>query len=106
MAVDNAAKQEIFMKMMELQPGLGVGAEKFRLVLILENSEAYNNFVTSGWEFGANAMAAAKSSSEGGGAAGVVSLQEGVKMYQLSDTGAIVGVSITGAKYSKDGDLN
>jgi hypothetical protein len=51
-------------------------------------------------------MAAAKSSSEGGGAAGVVSLQEGVKMYQLSDTGAIVGVSITGAKYSKDGDLN
>ena len=106
MAVDNAAKQEIFMKMMELQPGLGLGAEKFRLVLILENSEAYNNFVTSGWEFGANAMAAAKSSSEGGGAAGVVSLQEGVKMYQLSDTGAIVGVSITGAKYSKDGNLN
>ena len=106
MAVGNAAKQETFMKMMELQPGLGVGAEKFRLVLILENPKAYNQFVTSGWEFGVNAMAAAKSGSEGGGAAGAVSFSEGVKMYQLSETGAIVGVSITGAKYYKDEDLN
>ncbi len=106
MAVGNAAKQETFMKMMEFQPGLGVGAEKFRLVLILENPKAYNQFVTSGWEFGANAMAAAKSGSEGGGAAGAVSFSEGVKMYQLSETGALLGVSITGAKYSKDGDLN
>jgi lipid-binding SYLF domain-containing protein len=106
MAVGKAAKQETFMKMTELQPGLGVGAEKFRLVLIFENPKAYNQFVTSGWEFGANAMAAAKSASEGGAAAGSVSFSEGVKMYQLDNTGAIVGVSITGAKYSKDGDLN
>ena len=94
------------MKMTELQPGLGVGAEKFRLVLILENPKVYNQFVTSGWEFGANAMAAAKSESEGGGVAGAVTFREGVKMYQLSETGAIVGVSITGAKYYRDKDLN
>jgi lipid-binding SYLF domain-containing protein len=106
MAVGKAAKQETFMEMTEFQPGLGVGAQKFRLVLILENPEAYNKFVTSGWEFGANAMAAAKSGSEGGAAAGAVSFSEGVKMYQLDNTGAIVGVSITGAKYSKDGHLN
>ena len=106
MTVGKAAKQETFMKMTELQPGLGVGAEKFRLVLIFENPEAYNQFVTSGWEFGANAMAAAKSGSEGGGAAGAVSFSEGVKIYQLDDKGAIVGVSITGAKYSKIEDLN
>jgi lipid-binding SYLF domain-containing protein len=106
MAVGNAAQQETFMKMMELQPGLGVGADKFRLVLILENPEAYHQFVTSDWEFGANAMAAAISASGGGGVAGAVSFREGVKMYQLSETGAIVGVSITGAKYTKDEDLN
>ena len=94
------------MEMTELQPGLGVGAEKFRLVLIFENPAAYNKFVTSGWEFGLNAMAAAKSGSSGGGAAGALSFSEGVKMYQLSETGVIVGVSITGAKYYKDKDLN
>ena len=106
MAASNATKQETFMKMVELQPGLGVGAEKYRLVFIFENPEAYNKFVTSGWELGANAMAAAKSGSAGGGAAGAVSFLEGVKMYQLDNKGAIVGVSITGAKYYKDGDLN
>jgi lipid-binding SYLF domain-containing protein len=89
MAVGNATKQETFMKMTELQPGLGVGAEKFRLVLILENPKAYNQFVTSGWELGANTMAAAKSGNEGGGVAGAVSFSEGVKMYQLSETVAL-----------------
>ena len=107
MAVNNATKQETFMKMAEFQPGLGLGAEKYRLVLIFENPDAFNKFVTSGWELGANAMAAAKDDkSEGGGAAGAVTVSDGVKMYQLSDTGAIVGVSITAAKYYKDDDLN
>jgi len=107
MAVDNATKQETFMKMAEFQPGLGLGAQKYRLVFIFENPDAFNKFVTSGWELGANAMAAAKDEQgEGGGGAGAVTVSDGVKMYQLSDTGAIVGVSITAAKYYKDDDLN
>jgi lipid-binding SYLF domain-containing protein len=106
MAVNNATKQETFMKMAEFQPGLGLGAEKFRLVLIFWNSAAFNEFVTSGWELGGNAMAAAKDKSAGGGGAGAVTFSHGVKMYQLSETGAIVGVSLTAAKYYKDDDLN
>ena len=106
MAVNNATKQEIFMKMAEFQPGLGLGAEKYRLVLIFWNSAAFNEFVTSGWELGGNAMAAAKDNSGGGGAAGAATFSHGVKMYQLSETGAIVGVSLTAAKYYKDDDLN
>jgi len=107
MAVNNATKQETFMKMVELQPGLGLGAEKYRLVLIFENQGAFNKFVTSGWELGANAMAAAKDDKgAGGGGAGALTFRNGVKIYQLSDTGAIVGVSITGAKYYKNDDLN
>jgi hypothetical protein len=43
---------------------------------------------------------------KGAGAAAAVSFRNGVKMYQLDDTGAVVGVSITGAKYYKDDDLN
>ena len=104
-AINNTTKKETFMKMMEFQPGLGVGAEKFRLVLVFENSAAFNTFVTSGWEAGANAMLAAKSKTAGGGLAGAVSLSEGVYMYQVTEEGLIVGVSITGAKFSKDKDL-
>jgi lipid-binding SYLF domain-containing protein len=106
MAVNNTTMQDTFMKMVELQPGLGLGAEKFHLVFIFENPDAFNSFVTSGWELGSNAMASAKDKSEGGGAAGAMTFSHGVKLYQLSDTGAIVGVSITGAKYYKDDDLN
>jgi len=106
MAVNNSTKQETFMKMAEFQPGLGLGAENYRLVFIFENPDAFNTFVSSGWELGSNAMASAKDKSEGGGATGAVSFSHGVKLYQFDATGAIVGVSITGAKYSKDGELN
>jgi len=105
-AVNNATKQETFMKMVEFQPGLGLGAAKFRLVFVFETPEAFNSFVTSGWEAGANAMASAKTKTEGGALAGAVSVSKGVKMFQLNDEGAIVGVSLTGAKYYKDKELN
>jgi lipid-binding SYLF domain-containing protein len=105
-AVNNATKQETFMKMLELQPGLGVGAEKFRTVFIFDSFDILNKFVTSGWEFGANAMAVARTETEGGALAGAVTVSEGVHLYQLDQDGAVVGVSITGAKYYKDSKLN
>lgn len=105
-AVNNATKQETFMKMVEFQPGLGLGAAKFRLVFVFATQEAFNNFVTSGWEAGANAMASAKTKTEGGALAGAVTVSKDVKMFQLNDEGAIVGVSLTAAKYYKDKELN
>jgi len=105
-AVNNATKQETFMKMAELQPGLGIGAEKYRVVFIFEDPAAFNSFVTSGWDAGANAMAAAKTKAAGGSFTGAVTVSQGVYMYQLTEEGLIVGVSITGAKFYKDKDLN
>jgi lipid-binding SYLF domain-containing protein len=105
-AVSNATRQETFMKMVELQPGLGLGASTFRVLFVFDTPQAFDDFVNSGWQGGANAMAAAKSSTEGGAAAGSVTVSPGVNMYQITDKGAIVGVSITGAKFYKDDDLN
>jgi lipid-binding SYLF domain-containing protein len=78
----------------------------FRVVFIFETPEAFNTFVTSGWEAGANAMATAKTQTEGGALAGAVSVSKGVKMIQLDGEGLIVGVSLTAAKYYKDKELN
>jgi len=105
-AVNNSTKQETFMKMFELQPGLGLGASKFRLILVFESQDAFNNFVTSGWEAGANTMAAAKTDSSGGAYAGAVTVSPGVHMYQITEKGLIVGVSITGGKFYLDKELN
>jgi len=105
-AVNNATKKVTYMKMVELQPGFGFGAQKFRIVFIFGTPQAFNQFVTSGWEFGTNAMAAAKTSTQGAGAQMGATVAPGVTMYQLSEQGAIVGVSITGAKYYKNDQLN
>ena len=105
-AINNSTKHETFMKMFELQPGLGLGVSKFRLILVFESADAFNNFVTSGWEAGANTMAAAKSKTSGGAYAGAVTLSSGVYMYQVTEAGLIVGVSITGGKFYLDKELN
>ena len=106
LAFNNATQQTTFMKMIELQPGFGFGAQKFKVVFIFDNQKALNDFVNSGWEFGGSTAASIKSNSQGvGGELGAV-VSPGVHMYQLSETGAIVGISITGAKYYKDDQLN
>jgi len=108
LAVNNATMQQIFMEMAELQPGLGFGVSQFRVVFLFDTPDAFNQFVNSGWEFGANDMAVAKAKSLGGVGllSGAVSVSEGVTMMQLDENGVIAGVSITAAKYYKDSELN
>lgn len=105
-AVNNRNKQETFMKMLEVQAGLGMGVEKFRVVFVFDNEKAFNSFVNSGWEFGDQATAAAKAGDKGGAMSGAVSVADGVWMYQLTDSGLAVEISATGTKYYKDDDLN
>ena len=106
LAVDNRTRRETFMKMVELQPGYGFGVERFRNVFIFDTPQALSDFVNVGWEFGANARAAAQQGGQGGSAASAVVVAPGVTMYQLTQDGAIAGVSVTGAKYFKDDTLN
>jgi hypothetical protein len=104
-AVNNLTEQETFMKMVEFQPGFGFGFSNFRIVLVF--ATPFNNFVTSGWEFGASASTAAKTASIGSSYLDSgMSVLPGVRMYQLTEAGAIVGVSISGAKYYRDEVLN
>lgn len=105
-AVNNRNKRETFMKMLELQAGLGMGVEKFRVVFVFDNEKAFEGFVNSGWEFGEQAAAAAKAGDKGGAMSGAVSVSNGVWMYQLTDKGLAVEISATGTKYYKDDDLN
>jgi lipid-binding SYLF domain-containing protein len=106
LAVNNATRRDTFMKMVELQPGYGFGVQQFRVVFIFETPQAFNQFVYSGWEFGGSAMATATTQTQQMGSQLGVTVSPGVRMYQLNQEGAIVGVSITGAKYYQDDSLN
>lgn len=105
-AVNNRSKHETFMKMIEVQAGLGMGVDKYRVVFVFDNEGAFNGFVNKGWEFGGQSTLAAKNGDEGGAMAGAVAVSDGVWMYQLTDKGLAVEISGTGTKYYKDDDLN
>jgi lipid-binding SYLF domain-containing protein len=105
-AVDNKTKKETYMKMVEVQAGLGMGIKKFRVVFVFDTQKSLNDFVNSGWEFGGQTTAAAKSGDQGIALAGAVSVAPGVWMYQLTDTGLAAEITGKGTKYYKDSDLN
>jgi lipid-binding SYLF domain-containing protein len=105
-AVDNQTKKEVFMKMLEVQAGLGFGVKKFSVIFVFDNDKALNSFINSGWEFGGQASAAAKTGDKGGSMEGAASVSDGVWMYQMTDKGLALELTGKGTKYYKDDDLN
>jgi len=105
-AINNKTKQETFMRMAELQAGLGLGVKKFSLVWVFETQEAYDNFINKGWEFGAQANASAQAGDQGGSLAGALAVAPGVWLYQMTDAGLALELTAKGTKYYKDTGLN
>jgi len=105
-AVDNKTKKETFMKMVELQAGLGFGVKKFSLVWVFETPETLGTFINSGWELGGQTSVAAKAGEKGAALQGAIPVSAGVWVYQLTDTGVALELTAKGTKYYKDDDLN
>ena len=105
-AVNKKSKKETFMKMIELQAGLGFGVKKFRVVWVFASEDALNKFINSGWETGGQATAGAKAGGKGDAYQGAIQVSPGVWIYQLTDTGVALELTAKGTKYYKDDDLN
>jgi len=100
------SQKPVFMKMVEVQAGLGMGIKSFSVIFVFENERAMQSFINSGWEFGGQATAAAKYESNGGAYEGATNVSNGVWMYQLTDNGLAAEITAKGTKYYKDSDLN
>lgn len=105
-AVNNKTEKKTYMKLIEMQAGLGIGIKKFRLVWVFENQSDFDIFINSGWEVGAQATAAAQASGGGVALAGAMSIKPGVWLYQLTDDGLALELTAKGTKYYKDDNLN
>ncbi len=105
-AVNNKTKATTYMKMAEIQAGLGFGVKKFQLVWVFETEKALNDFINSGWEVGAQATAAAKAGEKGSAFQGAVAVSPGVWLYQITSDGLALELTVKGTKYYKDSDLN
>lgn len=105
-AINNKSKSETFMKMIEVQAGVGLGIKKFRLVFVFDTEHALNDFVHSGWEAGAQSSAAATDGKKGGAYQGAMVIAPGVHLFQLTEKGLALEATVKGTKYYKNDDLN
>jgi lipid-binding SYLF domain-containing protein len=104
-AVDNATGKPTYMKMATVGFGLGIGVKDFRAVFVFHTKEVMDTFVNSGWDFGGDADAAAKSGDKGG-AAGTAGSFANMTVYQLTETGLALQATLNGTKYWTNSDLN
>jgi lipid-binding SYLF domain-containing protein len=106
MVHDNASKKATYMNMGQAQAGLGIGASKYKAVFIFKDAKTLQTFVDKGWELGGQGGATAKAGKTGAAETTGTSVHPGIEIIQLSETGAIIGVTVAGTKYWKDADLN
>ncbi len=102
---DNTTGKYTYMNMGEAGVGFGLGAKDFRIVFVFHNKETMHKFIEEGWQFGGQADAAAKASDKGDAVGGEISLSD-VTIYQLTETGLALQITVKGTKYWKDEELN
>ena len=105
-AVNRKTGQRTYMRMGEVQAGIGMGVKKFKVVFVFETPDKLDSFVNQGWEFGGQTTAAATTGDKGAAMQGALAVSPGIWMYQLTDKGLALEATVKGTKYWKDSDLN
>ena len=106
MVVNKRTSRQTFMKMVQVQGGLGFGVNQNRLIFVFTNEQALRNFINQGWEFGGQANLSAMASGQGTQFSGAAAVSPGVYLYQLTQTGLSATLTVGGTKFFKDADLN
>lgn len=105
-AVNRSSGQKTFMKMAQIDLGFGLGVQDIRVVFVFHSERALNSFVYNGWEFGAQADAAAKAREKGAAITGEVSIDAETSMYTMAESGLMAKINLAGTKYWRDDNLN
>jgi lipid-binding SYLF domain-containing protein len=105
-AVNQSSGQKTFMKMAQIDMGFGLGVQDIRVVFVFHSERALNSFVYNGWEFGAQADAAAKAREKGAAITGEVSIDAETSMYTMTESGLMAKINLAGTKYWRDDNMN
>jgi len=104
--VHDKSGKDTYMKMGEIGVGLGLGLKDFRALIIFYDQPTLDRFVTSGWEWGGEAEAAAKAGDSGGAVEAAGNVHGGMEVYQITESGLSLSATISGTKYWLDDKLN
>ena len=93
--VDKASGKHTYMRMGLGGVGLGIGGQRYALVVLFENKDRMEKFVAGGWDSSATAEAAAGKE----GKAARTTFYDGVAYYQITEKGLMAHADITGTKF-------
>jgi len=94
-AVDKTTGQRTYMRMGTGGIGLGIGAQRYSLVILFENASHLSRFVAGGWDSSATAQAAAGKE----GIAVRSSFIDGIAFFQLTDKGLMAHADVSGTRF-------
>lgn len=103
---DNKTKKTVFMDMAAASAGLTISAAQTDMLIVFKTAAAMNKFIESGWTAsGAATASAGASGSAVGGGKGETMVQD-ADTYTMTKNGIEAGLTVSGAKFWKDKDLN
>jgi lipid-binding SYLF domain-containing protein len=105
-AHNNTSGEEIYMKMISLGVGLGIGIKSYYAIFVFENKSSFDNFIDNGWSADGQADATADTGEDGISVSTAMNIAPGVTLYQLANKGLAVQATVQGTKFIVDNDLN
>lgn len=105
-AYNNQTGEKFYIRMKELDAGLGLGAKEYNLIFLINTRDAWDNFIAGKTRFGAAAEASANDSVHGGSFEGAEYVAPGVWVYQMTTKGLALEATVKGMKIYKDKKLN
>ena len=106
MVVNLRTGRQTFMKMLQVQGGLGFGLNQNRLIFVFTDEPALKNFINQGWEFGGQANLSQWPAAKVRSSAARPQCRPAWYLYQLTQTGISATLTVGGTTFFKDGDLN
>jgi lipid-binding SYLF domain-containing protein len=106
LAVNHRTRVQKYMRMLQVQGGLGFGIDKMHLVFVFTNEAALAAFIDQGWEFGGQANVSVVDTGQGAMFSGAAAISPGVYLYQLTETGLSATLTVSGTKFFVDSELN
>jgi lipid-binding SYLF domain-containing protein len=101
-AVNKGTGQRKYMLMATGGIGLGIGGQRYDLVVLFEDEAHLNRFIEGGWDASTSAQAAAGSD----GITLTSSFVGGVAIYQITDRGLMAQADVSGTRFWVIDELN
>lgn len=100
-AVDKASGARTYMRMGTAGVGLGIGGQRYSLVMLFETKDRLDKFIAGGWDSRATAEAAAGKE----GVSVQSSFFDGVAFYQITEKGLMAQADVSGTKFWVNDEL-